>query len=137
MSNVNKMTFSNDSWTNLVSSLSDTIQWLSGFANSGTAGYTAGGQTVNGSLNLIAKVTFSNDSRSNLGATLIGVSDKMGSHANSGTAGYMCGGSGGGEFGTRNKFSKLAFSNDSVSILSATLIVPRFQMGAMANSGIL
>jgi hypothetical protein len=101
---VDKLTFSNDSRSNMSATLvnrsSDNIAKAS-MANSGTAGYVVNGNTS------MDKWAFSNDTTSTFGNGLYNHREGM---ANSGVAGYF----GGGDNGTRvADIHKLTFSNDS------------------------
>jgi hypothetical protein len=104
-------------------------------ANSGTAGYLGGGGDP--TISTIDKLTFSNDSRSTIGATFSGDGRYgQGAFANSGTAGYFGGGIIPPGFNSATIF-KLAFSNDSISTLAATVTVSGPYLTGFANSGTL
>jgi hypothetical protein len=62
------------------------------FANSGVAGYRAGGSGNGGQQSTIQKIAFTNDAVSSVAATLSGTKTMGGAFANSGTAGYIAGG---------------------------------------------
>ena len=140
MSKIDKLTFSNESISTLSYTYSPNRNGQTSFANSGTAGYFAGGQyisfdTVVG-VGDIYKVSFSNDSVSSLGATLSVTNDSPGGFAKSGTAGYISGGYGRSSFTYLSTIQKLTFSNDSVSTLAASTN-PRAWSQGFANSGAL
>ena len=137
LSNIHKLTYSNDTFTQNVSYLALVTESIgyAGFANSGTAGYAAGGTDGNFvTSSTIYKVTFSNDSRSNLGATLSSGARAISGFANSGTAGYFAGHS---SSASASSIQKLTFSNDTMSTLSATMTKKKYQFGSFANSGTL
>jgi hypothetical protein len=138
--NIDKLSFDTDS----VSTISATISSLNsnlfgaGFANSGTAGYYAGGYN-NAGLSKIDKLTFSSESRSTISATFSAGRSYTAACANSGTAGYMGGGqddatAGSNRYGSSD-IQKLTFSNDSRSTIGATLSTNISNHAAMANSG--
>lgn len=140
MSQIDKLTFSNESVSTLSYTYSPNRNGQTSFANSGTAGYFAGGQfvagdTVYGAMD-IYKVSFSNDSVSNLAATLSVLNDSPGGFAKSGTAGYISGGYSRSSFTYLSTIQKLTFSNDSVSTLAASTN-PRAWSQGFANSGVL
>lgn len=136
---IDKITFSNDSRSSLGAVRLSTTRIQSGsFANSGTAGYVAGGYNQSFSdLSSIDKITFSNDSSSTLGIGLSSGRTRLAGASKSGTAGYFAGG----EFGTGptrvSVVQKLAFSNDSMSTVSATLSSLKSRHASFANSGTL
>jgi len=140
MSKIDKLTFSNESVSTLTYTYSPNRNGQTSFANSGTAGYYAGGQFVSNDTIVgaqdIYKVSFSNDSVSNLAATLSVLNDSAGGFAKSGTAGYISGGYGRSSFSYLNTIQKLTFSNDSVSTLAATTN-PRARAQGFANTGAL
>ena len=77
-----KVTFSNDSRSNLGTTLAAASIWLGSHANSGTAGYICGGS--NSFRSSIQKLVFSNDTISTLAATLSEPKYQMAAMANSG-----------------------------------------------------
>ena len=106
-------------------------------ANSGTAGYFAGGAIYSGGWTYYAtvdKFAFSDDSRTTLGTGLSAATELLAAMANSGTAGYFGGGYSGGSVATVDKF---AFSDDSRTTLGTGLSTARRMLGAMANAGVL
>jgi hypothetical protein len=128
---VQRYVFSTDTRTQLGTSMSSSRAYFGAHANSGTAGYFAGGQDgVSPYTNSINKYTFPGETRSTLSATLTITQAGMGGMANSGTAGYTGGGT-----APSNVINKLLYSNDTVSALSATLSTARQYVGAAANSG--
>jgi hypothetical protein len=141
-SKIDKLTFSNDTRSTLSHTYSPNRNSQSGFANSGTAAYFAGGASgVNGSTSgnsafysSIEKLTFSNDSVSTLGATLTSVNRWAAGYAKSGTAGYIQGGYDNPSY--LNRADKITFSNDSKSTLAATFN-PKADAQGFANSGTL
>jgi trimeric autotransporter adhesin len=126
-----KMPFSNQTPSTIAATLVVTNHTVAGFANSGTAGYTFGGEGT-GSSTRIEKLAYSNDTNSTVSAPLsIGINYGIGA-SNNGTAGYVLGAS------TANTtIQKLTFSGDTVSTVSATFAVSHIAGAAFANSGIL
>jgi trimeric autotransporter adhesin len=126
-STIDKVTFSNDSRSTLSSTLEAIKIDAAGFANSGTAGYVAGGigSFTTGEVSIIP---FATESRSTVGY-LSTIRDGVSGMANSGTAGYVAGG-----FNT-TVIQKLAFSNNSISTIGATLRQARYYGTSWANSG--
>jgi hypothetical protein len=117
--------------------LTHPISDAAAFANSGTAGYFAGGAGGPGSnpyQTTIFKIPFTTNVLAAIGATLSpGLAEHCGM-ANSGTAGYVVAGQLAGGAKT-NAIQKLAFSNDSRSTLSAVLPISVGNGAAFANSG--
>lgn len=132
-----KVLFSNDTIANLSATLTVDGTDVGAAANSGTAGYWAGGATSNGStpVNSIDKLTFSGDTKSTLSATLTATNHNNGGAANSGTAAYFAGGYTSGT--PVSRIDKIAFSGDTKSTLSATLTGGRVGMSSAADSGAL
>jgi hypothetical protein len=128
--NIDRLTFNTETITELSSKMSVAKSSGSGFANSGTAGYFAGG---NGYSN-IEKISFTTESQSTIGATLSGGNRYgMSGFANSGTAGYVAGGFD--SSGYITKIEKTIFSNDTNSNLAGTLSQRSGFPGGLANSG--
>jgi hypothetical protein len=129
-----KLTFSNDTRSDIAARLSATRFGGSGVSNSGTAAYFAGGQ-INGSgtgSSSINKLTFSNDTISTLGVSIVFDTGQgylaVTAPSNSGTAGYIGG-------GDKNTYiTKLAYSNDSVSSFTTPAI--KFRPAAGSNNGV-
>ena len=137
VSTIFKITFSSDARSTLGATLTQKTFSATGFANSGTAGYSAGGGDNNGSyLAVLDKITFSNDSKSTLASTLSVARTSLSSFANSGTAGYIFGG-GSAAASSVSTIDKLTFSNDSRTTLGTGLIRELTELGAFANSGTL
>jgi hypothetical protein len=140
-STVRKMTYSNDSSSTLGTGLSVATTQLSAMANSGTAGYFAGGQaSVNDeitNLTSVTKYTFSTDSRSTLGTGLSGRGKRLLSGmAHSGTAGYIGGGMDP-DVVAVTTVDKFAFPSDTRSTLGTGLSAAKVEQAAMASSGVL
>jgi hypothetical protein len=81
---IRKFTFSSDTYATLGVTLTQSKYYLAGMANSGTAGYFAGGQFDGSLYSTVDKVTFSSDTKSTLGTGLSGNRDKLAGMANSG-----------------------------------------------------
>jgi hypothetical protein len=138
---IEKITFSSDALSVLGSRLTvENLNLHATFANSGTAGYTAGGMnSIAGEpvVSTLNKLTFSNDTNSSIGATFYdsdtaqGMSEWSG-FANSGTAGYAGGGY---NSNYRSRIFKLTFSNDTSSILTSRLSEAKEGLMGAANSG--
>jgi len=99
-------------------------------ANSGTAGYFAGG-TAASKVSTVDKFAFSDDSRSTLGAGLSAARNDPAGMADSGTAGYFGGGFEAARVSTVDKF---AFSDDSRTTLGTGLTVGTQYNAAFANT---
>lgn len=128
---MSKMPFSTETPATLSATLTVTNHALAGFANSGTAGYTYGGEG-SGSPTRIEKLAYSNDTNSTVSATLAtGVNYPIGA-SNNGTAAYVLGTS-----SANTTIQKLTFSGDTVSAVTATLVTSHLAGAAFANSGVL
>lgn len=129
---IDKITFSNESFSVLTGTLGTARSGTVGASNSGTAGYIVGGTATNFTqLNSVEKLQFSNESRSTLSATLSQVFRWGTGFANSGTAGYAQGGGASG--GDANRVYKITFSNDTISLF--TIPQYRAHSSGFANSG--
>ena len=126
---VDKLAFSDESRSTLVTGLSASRASIQGFANSGVAGYVAG-SNVSG--RNIDKFNFLNDSRSTISDALSAARNNPNCFSNSGTAGYIAGGD---LFSTLTEITKISFPGDSISILGTGLTVAREAGAAFANSG--
>lgn len=136
LSNIIKFTFSNDSVSELTNIFSNGRSQLAACANSGTAGYFAGGYDSNFTRSSsIIKLNFSNDSSSTIAATLSTATQSLRGMANSGVAGYFGGGSD--STGSLSRVDKLTFSNDSRSTLATGLSDTNTGHTSFANSGVL
>jgi hypothetical protein len=125
---VESFSFPSDSRTTLVATLSAARYKLAGMADSGTAGYFAGGS---GSA-VVDKLAFSDETMSTLGTGMPSNWTSAAGFANSGTAGYF----GGGDDGSRTAaVVKFAFSDDSRTTLAATLTTAVDAPSGFANSG--
>ena len=131
---ISKLTFSSDTSSTLSAVLSVNRYNAAGFANSGTAGYFAGGGVITGSKqSVVNKLTFSTDAVSTLGTGLSNVSNYGSGMANSGTAGYVALAHTGSISAVVDKF---AFSNDARTTLGTGLSSARYGVGGMADSGV-
>ena len=118
-SSITKLTFSNDTSSNLAAKLPTRQENLAAFANSGTAGYVVGGSNDNGGIgSRIDKFVFATETRSDL-MSLGRIQYYHTGFANSGTAGYSAGGNGGGT--NSSSILKLTFSGETLSTISAVL----------------
>ena len=128
---IDKIAFPGDAVSVLSATMSAALRQTTGFANSGTAGYIAGGNGTD----LVATVdnlTFSGESRSSLGTGLSASTGSASAMANSGTAGYVALGGNGSVVTTVDKF---AFADDSRSTLGTGLSLARSESAGMANEG--
>ena len=138
LSRVEKMAFSNNTWSSSGSLPTARAQLFGGSYNTGTAGYFKGG--VQGpaqsyaSLSDITKITFSTHGVSTLGSTLSNVIYGSTSMSNSGTAGYTHVPVVGGYLSTR--VDKMAFSTETNSSIG-NIWPNTVRYGAqMSNKGI-
>jgi hypothetical protein len=133
---IGKFTFADQSYALIVATLSEITWGDAGAANSGTAGYFAGGQGRSGGssvqLDNIDKLLFADDSCSLIGPTLSAVTYYPAGAANSGTAAYWFGGYAGGR---TNKIDKTDFSDDSTADSGSDLSDAGMYQCASANSG--
>lgn len=127
-----KFAFSNDSRSTISDTLVAALSYVSGMANSGTAGYVGAGYTT-GNLSRVEKLPFSNDTYSTLGTGLSAAVRLGAAMANSGTAGYFAGGYASGSVTTVDKF---AFSNDARSTLGTGLSAATYAGSGYANTGV-
>ena len=128
---VESFSFPSDSRTTLVATLSAARYKLAGMADSGTAGYFAGGS---GSA-VVDKLAFSDETMSTLGTGMPSNWTSAAGFANSGTAGYV----GGGEYWSAGSVyvttvDKFAFSDDSRTTLGTGLTVGTQYNAAFANT---
>lgn len=130
VSRIDKLTFSGDTKSTLVATLTSNNAALGGAAST-TAGYFAGGyQDGVGVTSRIDKITFSNDAKTTLGATLsTGIYGLTGTEST--TAGYFLGGNAG---SYTNRIDKLTFSGETTSTLAATLTYIVSTGAAASNS---
>lgn len=139
-SRIEKLTFSGETRSTVGATLSSGRAYSMGFANSGTAGYWAGGLLTNGQTTTeIAKIAFSNDSVAALSATFSPGRANGAGVAKSGTAGYVMGGNVTDSNNKTTQISKVLFSNDTLSTISATTIGTSSGNGnsGFSNSGTL
>jgi len=128
---IDKYTFSNDSRSVVSDGLSVKVRAPAAMANSGTAGYWAGGYYYSpGTWDHIDKLAFSNDSRSTISATLDNRTWACTGVANSGTAGYFVGG------GWGVNWRRIQFSNDTRTILWPALLYSQQLGGAASDNGV-
>ena len=134
---VDKFLFPDDSRTTLGTGLSSARHSGAGMSNSGVAGYAAGGGTTgNTPQTTVDKFAYSDDSRSTLGTGLADTRTNLPfSFSNSGTAGYIGGGWSSTGSAAIDKVDKFAFSDDSRSTISDTLVAATSYICGMANSG--
>jgi hypothetical protein len=138
LSRVEKMAFSNYTWSSSGSLPTARAQLFGGSYNTGTAGYFKGG--VQGpaqsyaATNEITKITFSTHGVSTLGSTLSNAIYGTTSMSNSGTAGYTQVPIVSGNFSTR--IDKMAFSTETNSSIG-NIWPSAVRYGAqMSNKGI-
>ena len=85
VSGIDKVSFPADSKTTLSATLTNSVSEPTGFANSGTAGYNAGGNISAGLSSGIDKVSFPADTKTTLSATLTTARAASAAFADSGT----------------------------------------------------
>jgi hypothetical protein len=144
-----KMLYSNDSISTLSGTLTYNSYTSTAVSNNGTAGYYCGG--YNGSMiTQIDKIAFPSDTKSGISAKLASgyVSADAGAHSYSGGAGYIGAGydsdgfsviPSGSNTGSKSQINRLAYSNETISVLSATMLNGPSLLDAngCANSGVL
>jgi hypothetical protein len=121
-----KLLFSNDTVSYTSSNMYAAVSSSTGLANSGTAGYFAGGTASSVSISVVQKVTFSTDTRTNLGSVLSSTRFVAAGLQNKGVAGYIgSGGSttGGYNYAVRTDYNKLAYSNETTSAFGSLTLV--------------
>ena len=134
-SQINKITFSNDSISTLGQRLDIHRMYGACFSNLGSAGYMAAGVKYDGSLtNEIDKFTFSNETLSNVSSTWYGSLIRGTGHTRISTAGYAAGGEASGSL--TNTYAKFTFSNDTRTNLSGQVLGrASYFASAVSNSG--
>lgn len=134
---VDRFSFPSDARTTLGTGLSSARHSGAGMSNSGVAGYAAGGGTTgNTPQTTVDKFAYSDDSRSTLGTGLADTRTNVPfGFSNSGTAGYIGGGWSSTGSAAIDKTDKFAFSNDSRSTISDTLVATAQYIAGMTNSG--
>ena len=130
---IDKLAFPSDTKTTLTAVLTALTQTPVGFADSGIAGYVAGGIDSTYT-NRIDKITFPADTKSTLTATLTTARDGMGGFANWGVAGFSCGGRD--VSGNLTSIDKISFPADTKSTSAAVVAVGGINTGGCANSGV-
>jgi hypothetical protein len=132
---ISKQTFADESNVEIAATLSGLMWGQAGAANSGTAGYSAGGQERNGSsavIDIIDKLVFSDESCAAISPVLSADTFAACGAANSGTAAYWFGGY---TTSASNKIDKTDFSDDSTAAITPTLTANSQYSSGMANSG--
>lgn len=137
LSGIDKITFPADTKTTLSATLTSGRQAVTGFADSGVAGYSLGGQDGGGSgLSGIDKIAFPADTKTTLAATLTNLARAAGAFANSAVAGYYAGGYNAGADTNYSTIDKITFPADSKSTLVATLSAAQRGVAGMSNQGV-
>jgi hypothetical protein len=136
---VDKYTFPAETRSTLGTGLSSGRWASSSFANSGVAGYNAGGSTSNtgdGSTNVttVDKFALPSDSRSTLGTGISGLYRHNVGMANSGVAGYSGGGIVRPSNANISTVDKFDFPSDTRSSLGSGLSTARRELGAVGNT---
>ncbi len=130
---INKTAFSDDATAAITPTLSSDRSSLTGAANSGTAGYTAGGWTGSYvAVDVIDKTDFSDDATAAITPTLSAARKYCSGLALSGTAAYWGGGL---EVSNVDTIDKTVFSNDATAAISSVLSTDRRGCGGLANVG--
>jgi len=133
LSSIEKLSFESETLSTLSATLTTATYLGASYANSGVAGYNAGGQDSTGSISRIDKITFPADTKSTLVAT-VNQATWLAGFANNGTAGYSAAGYGPNLNGVdrTNTVRKLLFSTETTSQLGSTVAFAGL-FGAMAN----
>jgi hypothetical protein len=133
-SQINKITFSNDTRSTVTQRLDVHRMYGGCFSNLGSAGYTGGGVYYSGGrANDIDKFTFSTDTLSNVGSSWFSDVFRGTSHTRISTAGY---GAGGETTSPVNTYAKLTFSNETRTTLSGQVLGRASSFSsAVSNSG--
>jgi hypothetical protein len=134
LTTIDKLTFSNDSKSTVTNRLAAQKGFAAAMANSGTAGYVAGGY-AGSATSSIDKITFPGDSVSTISATLSATRGASAAAANSGTAGYVTGGAPSSGTPRYSSIEKLTFSGESRSTIAATIGATSTSLSGTANSG--
>ena len=132
---IDKQTFADESNVELAATLSGLMWGQGGAANSGTAGYFAGGQERNGSsaiIDTIDKLVFADDTCAVISPVLSADTYTAPGAANGSTAAYWFGGNDG---SLTDKIDKTAFSDDATAAITPTLTAAAQFGSAFANSG--
>jgi hypothetical protein len=133
---IDKLTYSTEAMSTLGNTLPQGRRQLAAFANSGTAGYWAGGNQGSSpyAIDDISKLVFSGETTSTLAEILSPYDCRQSTgFANSGVAGYTCIGKGNGS--VRALVYKLTFASDTGAYLGTGLSTASDENSAMANSG--
>lgn len=131
LSIIEKLSFLDESISTLATTLATARRLNASTANSGVAGYSAGGM-LNGSTtrtNTVEKISFSNDSVSQTSNMSTGLFAQSGA-SNHGVSGYLFGGQ---ESIRVNSAEKINYSNDSISKISSVFFATA-RVGAAATS---
>jgi hypothetical protein len=122
-SQVEKLTFSTESMSNLGSRLTGDMRTEPGAINNGAvSSFVFGGNRSSTDSNIIQKMPFSTETYSNLAATISTITSNSNGYALKAVAGYM-------NPGGTTTIDKLAFATDTKSTLAAT------SPTAMSNCG--
>ena len=119
LNRLDKVAFPSDTKSTSSATLSNQLQYVAGFADSGVAGYAAGGDSP--SVDVIDKIAFPSDTKSTLSATTSSIIWAAAGFANSGVAGYIAGGFNDATGLSVNRVDKIAFPSDTKSTISDTL----------------
>jgi len=105
---------------------------MTGFSNSGTAGYIAGGTNNSGSrVTTVDKFAFPAETRSTLGTGLATAKTVAAGFSDTGVAGYVAGG-----IGNRSTVEKFSFTNDSRSSVAGGLSSSREGSAGFQNEAL-
>jgi hypothetical protein len=134
---IQKYSFAADSWSTITATLATDTNGAAGFSNSGTAGYTAGGNYLDGGfhyLTTVAKLDFSADTLTALASGFSSARSYAAGFSDNAVAGYA----GGGYLapGYTTGVDKWAFSDDSRSTLGTGLNTGTTYLAGFANSGV-
>jgi len=128
---VDKFAFPSESRSTLGTGLSTACADSAGFANSGVAGYVAGGTISGARITTVDKFAFPSDSRTTLGTGLSPATGIAAGFSNSGVAGYVAGG--GTTVLRTDAVQKFTFPSDTRSTLGTGLLDPARFLAGMSN----
>lgn len=133
-STIQKLDYSTETRSNLSDTFTAALG-VTGVSDSGTAGYFQGDNVATNTA--IRKLLFSNETGSTIGATVNANRVFSAGVGNKGVAGYwMAGGPQTGGSEQRQDIAKLAYSNETTSVLGATLPnVTIYNYNGMSNDG--
>jgi hypothetical protein len=118
LTRIDKLTFATEAKSTLSATLTAGVFELAGMADSGVAGYFAGGLDVSARSSRIDKITFPADTKTALTSTLTTGTWYLAGFANSAVAGYFAGGADASS--DLSRIDKITFAADTKTTLSAS-----------------